>query len=55
LELFSEELKKAQKIRRNRLEYDALAKVVKEYPGGDLIKLLFFVSEGVAKFPSNVI
>ena len=29
---FSEELKRAQKIRRNRLEYDALSKVIKEFP-----------------------
>ncbi len=29
---FAEELKRAQKIRRNRLEYDALSKVIKEFP-----------------------
>jgi hypothetical protein len=29
---FLVELAKAQKVRRNRLEYDAMAKVIKEYP-----------------------
>jgi len=29
---FPEELKRAQKIRRNRLEYDAMSKAIKEFP-----------------------
>ena len=36
---FSDELKDAQKIRRDRLEYDAMSKAIKEFPDRQSIEV----------------
>lgn len=51
---FLVELAKAQKVRRNRLEYDAMAKVIKEYPDRNTMSKKLEVCPDLKESTQNV-